>query len=220
MNEHECLVHTAACCLGTARFSTVCAIRTRRQALPARIEQRRNGVKRGPVGLATPSTQVKEKDMVSDQVTTTSHPTPYPVAETGPVGGESDPADPGAPGDSAATQTAGAAPRLGKDEHEMLLALGFPAQADGHTEEPQRPHSAEQEPCEPIRPGLRERLRGATKARLGQLSADERGAVTAEYALVIMAAVAFAGLLIVIMRSDEVRAMLLSLVQNALGSAG
>ncbi|WP_369795289.1 DUF4244 domain-containing protein [Leucobacter sp. G161] len=50
--------------------------------------------------------------------------------------------------------------------------------------------------------------------------ADERGAVTAEYALVIMAAVAFAGLLIVIMRSEEVRAMLLSLVQNALGSAG
>ncbi|KIP52787.1 DUF4244 domain-containing protein [Leucobacter komagatae] len=62
------------------------------------------------------------------------------------------------------------------------------------------------------------RARGAARAR--EFAADERGAVTAEYALVIMAAVAFAGLLIVIMRSEEVRSMLLSLVQNALGSAG
>lgn len=64
----------------------------------------------------------------------------------------------------------------------------------------------------------RERERG--RGQLRRFLADERGAVTAEYALVIMAAVAFAGLLIVIMRSEEVRAMLLSLVQNALGSAG
>ena len=49
---------------------------------------------------------------------------------------------------------------------------------------------------------------------------DERGAVTAEYAIVIMAAVAFAGLLVAIMRSGEIRAMLVDLVQNALGSAG
>lgn len=49
---------------------------------------------------------------------------------------------------------------------------------------------------------------------------DDRGAVTAEYAIVIMAAVAFAGLLVAIMRSGEVRAMLVDLVQNALGSAG
>lgn len=45
-------------------------------------------------------------------------------------------------------------------------------------------------------------------------------AYIAAYALVIMAAVAFAGLLIVIMRSEEVRSMLLGLVQNALGAAG
>lgn len=49
---------------------------------------------------------------------------------------------------------------------------------------------------------------------------DERGAVTAEYAIVIMAAVAFAGLLVAIMRSSEIRAMLVQLVENALGSAG
>jgi Flp pilus assembly pilin Flp len=49
---------------------------------------------------------------------------------------------------------------------------------------------------------------------------DESGAVTAEYSIVILAAVAFAGLLVAIMRSDEVRAMLVALVQNALGAAG
>ncbi|NLA64526.1 MAG: DUF4244 domain-containing protein [Leucobacter sp.] len=49
---------------------------------------------------------------------------------------------------------------------------------------------------------------------------DDRGAITAEYAVVIMAAVAFAGLLVAIMRSGEVRAMLVDLVQNALGTAG
>lgn len=56
--------------------------------------------------------------------------------------------------------------------------------------------------------------------RSRELLADERGAVTAEYAIIIMAAVAFAGLLVAIMQSAEVRGMLLDLVQNALGSAG
>lgn len=49
---------------------------------------------------------------------------------------------------------------------------------------------------------------------------DDRGAVTAEYAVIILAAVAFAGVLVAIMRSDEVRGMLVDLVQRALGSAG
>lgn len=49
---------------------------------------------------------------------------------------------------------------------------------------------------------------------------NETGAVTAEYAVIIMAAVAFAGLLVAIMRSGEVRAMLLDIVQRALGTAG
>lgn len=52
------------------------------------------------------------------------------------------------------------------------------------------------------------------------LRRDERGAVTAEYAIVIMAAVAFAGLLVAIMRSSEIRAILVQLVENALGAAG
>lgn len=53
-----------------------------------------------------------------------------------------------------------------------------------------------------------------------QIMRCERGAVTAEYAIVIMAAVAFAGLLVVILRSPEVQDMLKQLVQNALESAG
>ena len=45
---------------------------------------------------------------------------------------------------------------------------------------------------------------------------DETGAATAEYAIATMAAVGFAGLLVVIMRSDEVRAILFGLVEDAL----
>ncbi len=46
------------------------------------------------------------------------------------------------------------------------------------------------------------------------------GAATAEYAITIMAAVAFAGLLVVIMRSGEVQQILTDLVRNALGAGG
>ncbi|MBC7724936.1 MAG: DUF4244 domain-containing protein [Burkholderiaceae bacterium] len=50
--------------------------------------------------------------------------------------------------------------------------------------------------------------------------ADETGAATAEYAIATMAAVGFAGLLVVIMRSDDVRAILTDLVHRALTFAG
>jgi hypothetical protein len=45
---------------------------------------------------------------------------------------------------------------------------------------------------------------------------SEEGAATAEYAIATMAAVGFAGLLVVIMRSDEVREILFNLVRSAL----
>lgn len=48
------------------------------------------------------------------------------------------------------------------------------------------------------------------------LLADDRGAATAEYAIATMAAVGFAGLLVVILRSEEVRAMLTDVVRHAL----
>lgn len=44
----------------------------------------------------------------------------------------------------------------------------------------------------------------------------ELGMATAEYAIATLAAVGFAGLLVVILRSDEVRGFLLGLIRNAL----
>lgn len=52
--------------------------------------------------------------------------------------------------------------------------------------------------------------------RLFLAAGDDVGAATAEYAIATMAAVAFAGLLVVIMRSDEVRGILTDLVRRAL----
>jgi len=49
---------------------------------------------------------------------------------------------------------------------------------------------------------------------------SEAGSATAEYAIATMAAVGFAGLLVVIMRSDEVRGLLTELVRNALTYGG
>lgn len=52
--------------------------------------------------------------------------------------------------------------------------------------------------------------------KLQKIWRDETGAATAEYAIATMAAVGFAGLLVVIMRSDEVRTILFDLVRSAL----
>ena len=62
----------------------------------------------------------------------------------------------------------------------------------------------------------RRRIRSTIGARLGR----DDGAATAEYAIATMAAVGFAGLLVVIMRSDAVRGMLTDLVERALTFAG
>jgi len=63
---------------------------------------------------------------------------------------------------------------------------------------------------------IRARLARLRAARLGA----DRGAATAEYAVVIMAAVGFAGLLVAILRSGEVQQILTDLVRTALGAAG
>lgn len=52
-----------------------------------------------------------------------------------------------------------------------------------------------------------------------RMLADD-GAATAEYAITIMAAVGFAGLLVVILRSGEVQAILTGLVTSALSVGG
>ena len=59
------------------------------------------------------------------------------------------------------------------------------------------------------------RLRRAVVAGARRFGGD-RGAATAEYAVATMAAVGFAGLLVVILRGDEVRGILTDLVRNAL----
>ncbi|BDQ00751.1 DUF4244 domain-containing protein [Aquiluna sp. KACHI24] len=43
------------------------------------------------------------------------------------------------------------------------------------------------------------------------------GAITAEYAIATLAGVAFAGLMLLVLRSEEVRSMLFKLVGRALG---
>jgi len=58
-----------------------------------------------------------------------------------------------------------------------------------------------------------------SRTRLGRPEA-ELGATTAEFAIVTMAAVGFAGLLVVILRSDGVRATLEALVSRALNTGG
>lgn len=55
-----------------------------------------------------------------------------------------------------------------------------------------------------------------TSRVIAKLRFDDRGAATAEYAIATMAAVGFAGLLVVIMRSDEIKAILFDLVKSAL----
>lgn len=53
-------------------------------------------------------------------------------------------------------------------------------------------------------------------SQIREVLTDDAGAATAEYAIATMAAVAFAGLLVVIMRSDEVKQILTDLINRAL----
>lgn len=49
---------------------------------------------------------------------------------------------------------------------------------------------------------------------------DDSGSATAEYAIATLAAVGFAGLLVVILRSDAVRQLLTDLIRHALSYSG
>lgn len=61
---------------------------------------------------------------------------------------------------------------------------------------------------------------GKTLEEYAPAGDPEEGASTAEYGIVMLAAVGFAGLLVLILKSDEVRSMLLDIVRNALSIAG
>ncbi|CAM5501536.1 DUF4244 domain-containing protein [Leifsonia shinshuensis] len=54
------------------------------------------------------------------------------------------------------------------------------------------------------------------KEIIRRLRHEERGASTAEYAVTTMAAVGFAGALLMLLRGDEVRGVLTDLVRRAL----
>ncbi|GAA1449559.1 DUF4244 domain-containing protein [Leifsonia poae] len=73
-----------------------------------------------------------------------------------------------------------------------------------------------------IPPCARDAFRPSPSAETGwrALLQDERGSATAEYAVATMAAVGFAGLLVVLLRGDEVRGILTDLVKRALSAAG
>jgi hypothetical protein len=58
------------------------------------------------------------------------------------------------------------------------------------------------------------RLRGLRRV------VDDAGSATAEYAIATLAAVGFAGLLVVILRSGEVRGLLTDLIRHALSFSG
>ena len=64
------------------------------------------------------------------------------------------------------------------------------------------------------------RIRGSTGISSIGTGSTDRGSATAEYAIATLAAVGFAGLLVVILRSDAVRTMLTDLIQHALAFSG
>ncbi|MDH6531879.1 Flp pilus assembly pilin Flp [Aurantimicrobium minutum] len=59
-----------------------------------------------------------------------------------------------------------------------------------------------------------------TRSLLTRLCRDDTGAATAEYAIATMAAVGFAGLLVAILKGDEVKQILLDMVRRALTFGG
>lgn len=59
-----------------------------------------------------------------------------------------------------------------------------------------------------------------TELRTRDIFADDTGATTAEYAVTIVAACAFAALLFAVLTSGEMQGILTSLIQGALHSAG
>lgn len=66
-----------------------------------------------------------------------------------------------------------------------------------------------------IYPGASDAAQVSARTR-GRLMGSEAGMATAEYAIATLAAVGFAGILVFILRSDEVRGFLLNLIRTAL----
>lgn len=69
-------------------------------------------------------------------------------------------------------------------------------------------------------PGAIPPERRGRPARLGDALRDDTGAATAEYAIATLAAVGLAGLLVVVLRGDDVKGMLTDLIHRALATSG
>lgn len=84
------------------------------------------------------------------------------------------------------------------------------------------PGAIRRTPAEPGTAEILEIFPGASTAapvrgsRRKRHSGSDAGMATAEYAIATLAAVGFAGVLVFIMRSDEVRGFLLNLIRTAL----
>ncbi|UXM90967.1 DUF4244 domain-containing protein [Paenarthrobacter sp. JL.01a] len=94
----------------------------------------------------------------------------------------------------AAGPVAPARPISGAESRQDMVAVRDPERGDDPVRRGRRP-----------RKGLRSRLKGS-----------ESGMATAEYAITTLAAVGLAGLLVVILRSEEVRGFLLNVIRTAL----
>jgi hypothetical protein len=86
--------------------------------------------------------------------------------------------------------------------NDHLQQVSSPAAADGADVKEIYPGASE---AVPVRAQRRRRIAGS-----------EAGMATAEYAIATLAAVGFAGLLVFILRSEEVRGFLLALIRAAL----
>lgn len=112
-------------------------------------------------------------------------------------------------------------PSLGTDEQQdRPRRLDRPGQLDRpeqHGLESPTPGCAT--PGRPGR-GRGRRVLGGAAARLRNVrgAAGDRGMATAEYAIATIAAVGFAGLLVVVLRSGEVQALLQGLIRGALST--
>ncbi|WP_255405309.1 DUF4244 domain-containing protein [Sinomonas sp. R1AF57] len=78
-----------------------------------------------------------------------------------------------------------------------------------------RPDGAPRRSGRPVRRRWSARLQRLARGLARRMS-GQAGMATAEYAIATLGAVAFAGLLVVIMRSDEVRGFLLGIIRAAL----
>lgn len=81
-----------------------------------------------------------------------------------------------------------------------------------------RPSTTEPDNVREIFPGVSHQTPVAKHAGWGTLHrmGSEAGMATAEYAIATLAAVGFAGLLVVILKSDEVRGFLMNIIRSAL----